>query len=138
VKVQDLYPSQVTTVSSSTDGVYSDYQATLYLKGTDSTFTSIPDAAVAHEYGHVWTLYHLYMSQNGDWSGYLNARGLAGNPLLDSSYMWARSEIIADDYRLLFGSPAAISERPLHLNTQLPDPRTVPGLRDFLRYTWTS
>lgn len=138
VKVQDTYASQVTTAASSSDGVYTSFQATLYLKGVNSSFVTQPNASLAHEYGHVWSLYHLYLSQNEDWSSYLTARGLAANPLLDSSYMWMRGEIIADDYRLLFGSPAAITERELHLNTQISDPRTVTGLQNFLRYSWTT
>jgi hypothetical protein len=36
----------------------------------------------------------------------------------------------------LFGSSAAISERPTHLNTDIPDPRNVPGLQTFLGSTW--
>ena len=136
IKVQDTYASQTTTAASSVGGVYTSFSATIWLKGVNSTFVTQPDASIAHEYGHAWTLYHLYMTENGDWDPYLDARGLAGNPLLDTSYSWDRHEIIADDYRLLFGSQLAISERPRHLNTQIPDPRDVPGLRDFLLNSW--
>jgi len=40
--------------------------------------------------------------------------------------------VSADDYRLLFGSGPAITERPTHLNNQIPDPRNVPGLKDYI------
>jgi hypothetical protein len=144
IKVQDTYASQVVTSASSSDGVYTSFSAAMYLKGVDSTFSIQPEATIAHEYGHVWTLYHLYLTENGDWSAYLDARWasgdgsvrLSGDPRLDSSYMWNRKEIIADDYRLLFGSPLAITERPLHMNTDIPQPSTVTGLRSFLLNIW--
>jgi hypothetical protein len=144
IKVQDVYGSQVVSSASSSGGVYLSFNATMYLKGVDSTFSIQPEAQIAHEYGHVWTLYHLYMTQNGDWSSYLNTRWanadgsvrLSGDSRLDSSYFWSRTEIIAEDYRLLFGSALAISERPLAMNPDLPPPALVPGLRDFLLNTW--
>jgi hypothetical protein len=144
IKVQDTYASQTVTSASASGGVYTSFRATIYLKGVSSTFVSQPDAVLAHEYGHAWSLYHLYMTQNGDWSRFLKARWtsadgsvtLATDPRLDSSYAWDRGEIIADDYRLLFGSAAAIAQRPVHMNTAIPDPRDVPGLRDFLLRTW--
>jgi hypothetical protein len=127
VKVQDSTPTQaVASVSGST------VSAVLYLQGTASGFQSTPDATVAHEYGHIWSTYHLQVHEGGDWTGYLKARGLYGDSRLDSSYTWSRTEIIADDYRLLFGSSAAISESDGHLNWNIPDPRTVTGLKDYL------
>jgi hypothetical protein len=136
IKVQDTYPSQTSTSVSTVDGRYQNFAAIMYLQGGSSTFSSQPDAVVGHEYGHVWTLYHLYLSQQGAWASYLDARGLTGNASLDSSYAWTRQEIIADDYRLLFGSAAAISERPTHLNSSIPDPRNVAGLSSFLTSSW--
>lgn len=137
VKVQDTYGSQVTTsAGTGSDGRYNNFHATMYLLGVNSTLNTQPDAAVGHEYGHVYTLYYLYMAHNGDWTSYLQARGLYGNPNLDTSYPWMTKEIAADDYRLLLGAAAAISENPQHLNTQIPDPRNVAGLKDFLQTTW--
>lgn len=136
VKVQDVYPSQVASGASSVGGRYTGFSATMYLKGVDSAFANVPDAQLAHEFGHVWTGYHLYMSQNGDWGSYLTKRGLAGDSRLDTAYHWDRGEIIAEDYRLLFGSAAAIQQRPWHMNTEIPDPRNVPGLRDFFTQVW--
>jgi hypothetical protein len=112
------------------------YSATISLKAVPGwTFYEQPDAVIAHEYGHAWTLHAYFVLHAQDWSSYLDFRGLTGNPLLDSSYNWSVEEIIADDYRLLFGSDLAISERPRHLNPYISDPRDVPGLADFLT-TW--
>src|SRR5206468_3973777 len=83
VKVQDTYGSQVTTSASGSGGQYTTFHATIYLKGTDSGFAARPDASVGHEYGHAWTLYHLYISKQNDWSSYLAARGLTGDSRLD-------------------------------------------------------
>ncbi|MFL5799744.1 MAG: Ig-like domain-containing protein [Actinomycetota bacterium] len=144
IEVQDTYSSQTTTSASSSGGVYTSFTATIYLKGVNSTFSVRPESQIAHEYGHAWTLYHLYMTQNGDWSSYLNYRWanadgsvrLGGDPRLDTTYTWNRFEIIAEDYRLLFGSSLAVSESPLHMNTDIPQPSSVTGLRSFLLNTW--
>jgi hypothetical protein len=143
IQVQDTYTSQAATGAVSSGGKYVSFNATIYLKGVNSTFVLTPDAALAHEYGHVWTLYNLYMTHNGDWSSYLNTRWassdgslLGGDSRLDSSYSWMRTEIIADDYRLLFGSSLASSEGPQHLNTVIPDPRNQPGLKNWMLSTW--
>lgn len=144
IKVQDTYASQVVTSASSSGGIYASFYATMYLMGVNSTFVSQPEAIIAHEYGHAWTLYHLYMTEQGDWTSYLNARWttsdgsltLATDSRLDSSYTWDRAEIIAEDYRLLFGSSLAISEQPGQMNTTIPDPRNVPGLKTFLLNVW--
>ena len=144
IKVQDVYASQVATSASGSGGIYTSFNATMYLMGANSTFSVQPDAQIAHEYAHAWTLYHLYLTHNGDWSAYLNARWansdgsvlLSGDARLDSTYGWNRREIIADDYRLLFGSALAISERPLHMNGSIPQPSVVTGLRQFLLTTW--
>lgn len=146
IRVQDTYSSQTTTSATKSGGVYTAFSATIYLKGVNSTFSVQPDAQIAHEYGHAWTLYHLYIDHNGIWSSYLQARWtmadgsitLATDPRLDSSYSWSRSEIIADDYRLLFGDALAISERPQHLNPYIPLPNDVTGLRSFFLNSWGS
>lgn len=143
IDVQDTYSSQAATSAVSSGGRYTSFSATIYLKGVSSNFSGSPDAGLAHEYGHVWTLYNLYMVHNGDWSSYLNTRwtasdgSLLGNSLyLDTSYTWMKTEIIADDYRLLFGSSLAISEEPQHLNTNIIDPRNQPGLGNWMLNTW--
>jgi hypothetical protein len=138
IKVQDTEASSTGTSTTQQDGRYTSFTAVIYLKGVNSNFVMQPDATIAHEYGHVWSLYHLYISRQGDWSSYLRARSLAGDDRLDSSYTWDRAEIIADDYRLLFGSATAIAQRSRHMNPYIADPRDVPGLRSFLEGTWTS
>jgi hypothetical protein len=138
VKVTAQYPSAETSSVSQTNGVYTNYHATMYLQaGSLSSFTTVPDNIVAHEYGHAWTLYHLYLSQSGDWSAWLQARGLTGDSRLESSYMWAKSEMIAEDYRLLFGTQAAQDESR-QMNYQIPDARTVAGLKNFFTSVWGS
>jgi hypothetical protein len=138
VDVQTQYASETSTAVSGSAGAYSNYQAIVYLQATPgSSFTGEPDAIIAHEYGVAWSLYHLYLSQGGDWTGWLQARGLLGDPRLDSNYMWDKTEMIAEDYRLLFGSSAAQSEMT-QMNYQIPDARTVPGLKTFFTTTWAN
>lgn len=145
VEVQDASASQtVTSVKGGSGTPYYGFSAKVYLKGVNSTFATQPDAQTAHEYGHVWTLYHLYMTHAGDWSAYVDTRWssadgsmtLAQDSRLDSTYSWSRAEIIADDYRLLFGSSLAVSQRPKHLNAYVVDPRNQAGLRDWFAQTW--
>jgi hypothetical protein len=136
VRVQTQYSSQTTTGASSSGGTYSSYHATIYLQATaSSVFTFRPDYVVAHEYGHAWTMYHLYISHAGDWGPYLQARGVLSDPRLDSTPNWSRNEMIADDYRMLFGTAAAVSQSG-YINSEVPDPRQVAGLRDFFLNFW--
>ena len=124
--------------ASQTNGVYTSFRATIYLKAVAGTvFPARPDDVVAHEYGCVWALYHLYMSHHGDWSLWLQARGILGDPRVDSTFSWSKNEMLADDYRMLFGSPAAQSEAA-YINPDVPDPRNVPGLRDFFLSVWAT
>jgi len=144
VDVQDTYASQTTASASQSGGVYSSYRATIYLKGVSSTFTTKPDAQLAHEYGHAWTRYYLFMRHNGDWSSYLSTRWsstdgsvtLATDSRTGTSYSWDPAEIIADDYRLLFGSSAAISESPGSLNTTIVAPSAQTGLSSWFLNSW--
>jgi hypothetical protein len=43
--------------------------------------------------------------------------------------------MIADDYRMLFRDAAAVSQAA-YINPNVPDPRTVAGLRDFFVNVW--
>lgn len=137
IKVQTQYASSTTTgVSGDPTTGYSNYQAVTYLDAAAGTaFTTIPDEVVAHEYGAAWGLYHLYMTEDGNWNGYLQARGILGDSRLDTNYMWNRSEILMEDYRLLFGTAAAQNEMA-QMNYQIPDARQVAGLKDFLSSSW--
>jgi hypothetical protein len=148
IDVQDQYSSMTTTMVQGSAGTYSHFQATTYLLGVNSTFASWPDYVLTHEYGEVWSQYHLFITHQGDWSPYLGARSdgstyngtayqyLGQDTRLYSSQTWQPAEIIADDYRLLFGSSAAISERPNNINTTITDPRNQPGLGTFLLQQW--
>lgn len=144
VRVLDGVSTMAYTSASTSNGVYTNFTGRIDLAGVNSNFANRPDASVAHEYGHVWTTYHLYITQQNNWSKYLNARWttedgsttLATDSRTDSSYSWSRGEIVADDYRLLFGTNAAITQRPSHMSSGLVDPRNVPHLRNFFLYTW--
>jgi hypothetical protein len=135
VKVQTAYASQTSTSAGTTGDRYTSFRATIYLNPTTGGFSRNPDVTLAHEYGHAWSMYHLYLTQQKDWTPWLQERGLLNEPKLDSTYTWTKAEIIAEDYRLLFGSPAAVSgANPM--NNALPDPRTIPGYRDWLSAVW--
>jgi len=144
VKVQDAYASQTTTSVSQVGTTFSNYHATVWLRGVSSTFADTPDNVLAHEYGHAWAHYYLYMTHQGDWSSWLGTRWdtadgsvvLAQDSRMDSSMTWSKSEMIADDYRLLFGSSAAISENDCYGNPNVPDPRSQAGLRACFLSTW--
>ena len=135
IKVSAQWASSTTTSVNLVGGVYTGYKANTYLQANGtSAFSNQPDAIIAHEYGHAWSLYHLYITQQGDWTSYLRARGLAGNTNLDTSYMWNRKEILAEDYRLLFGTTSAQNEMT-QMNYLIPDARQVAGLKAFLSDT---
>jgi hypothetical protein len=136
IKVQTVYASQTSTGVSESGGVYSNFRATIYLRADGTSgFDYRPDQVLAHEYGHAWTLYSLYIRHKGDWTPYLQARGLLGDTRLDSTYVWDKAEMIADDYRMLFGTSTAQNQLG-YINSAVADPRTVPGLQDFFVTSW--
>jgi hypothetical protein len=144
VKVRDDKPSQTVTSVVSSGGVYFDFDATMVLQGVNSSFASRPDFITAHEYGHAWTYRYAFLAQHDDWGPYLRFRWadaagtvrLATDPRLDTTYSWSRNEIIAEDYRLLFGSTASVAQAPAHMNSAIPEPIDVPNLRAFFLDTW--
>jgi len=118
--------------------VYSNFSAIIYLNVSNgSTFSVIPDATIAHEYGAAWSQYHLWISHSDDWTPYLTERNLLNNQLLDSNSNWSRNELLADDYRMLFGTPVAQNEQN-YINPYIPDPRTVAGLKDWFLNVWAA
>lgn len=121
------------TMAVSSNGVYTSYHATsnvTYLSLLDS------DSELFHEYGVAWSLYYAYMvQQDATLSAYLQARGLLGDPRVGSSYPWNVGEMIAEDYRQLFGTGSA--QAASQLNTDIPPAAAVPGLRDFLQSVFT-
>ncbi len=125
--------SCVTSVAG-TAGSYSDFSASVwfaYLSWLDNG-----DRGLFHEYGHAWTIYHEQIVQQEDgWGSYLQARGLAGDARLYSTKDWDPREMIAEDYRQLFGSDNARSYALA--NTDIPPAASVPGLADWMRNTFT-
>lgn len=138
VRVQDDQPSSASVSARREDGRFVGANSVIVLQGIGSTFANSPDATLAHEFGHVWTLYHLYMTQQGDWGKWLETRGLVGDSRLDSSYAWSASEMIADDYRLVLGSALAVSQKPWYINPEVAHPAAVPGLREFFNDVWAA
>ena len=148
INVQDMYASQTTSSWQQKSSGACCWQGTSWLNASPSTFSNGPDYVFTHEFGHAWTIYWLAMNHQGDWTPYLTTRldgttyngvtyqYLGQDPRLDSTQTWNKAEIIADDYRLLFGSPLAISERPYNINSAVVDPRNQPGLKDWLLNTW--
>jgi hypothetical protein len=126
--------STTSTMTIETNGAYSDYHATSYVD-YDSWLDG--DGALFHEYGHAWSLYYAYMvRQDPTLSAYLDARGLLGDPRVGTSYAWDPREMIAEDYRQLFGTPSAQAET--QMNRDVPPANQVPGLESFLRDTFTA
>jgi hypothetical protein len=115
------------------DGVYSGFRATCYLNY--ESWLNDGDDALFHEYGHAWSQYYAYMvQQDGTFSSYIRARGLSGDLRLGTSYAWDINEIIAEDYRQLFGDDSA--RLASQMNRDIPTPDAVAGLRDFLSNTF--
>lgn len=91
-----------------------------------------------HEYGHAWGNYNAVVSQQDpSYTAYLKERGLYGDSRLYSTKAWSPDEMLAEDYRLLFGSQSPNNQNYPYNNPDVPDPRTVPGLKDWLANTFT-
>jgi hypothetical protein len=126
----DLVSSGVTSTSITHSGTqYDGFQAL-----TDVDFVSwldTGDKVLSHEYGHAWSLYRAYLlQQDPSMQGYLQARGLTGDPRVNSTYSWYTNEMVAEDYRQLLGSATARSYP--QTNTEIPPAASVPGLREYL------
>jgi hypothetical protein len=148
VEISTARPSSTGTSASCCDvsGQYYGFAATMSLNpDSTSSFSNHPDAVMAHEYGHVWTNYWRYVnpSNAGAWTAYQNARWanadgslrLAQSTKLNSSYNWMDYEMAADDYRRLFGTPAA-QDQLTYLNSGVPDSKRVAGLAAFFLDSW--
>ncbi len=129
VKVGDGFGNYV-SVSFSTGG----FGAMMSLNA--DTFVSHPNYVVGHEYGHLYAHYYRGLVWGGSWASYLEARGLTGDPRLESSYKWRTNEIFAEDYRQLLASAEAWSDGPYQGNWNIPLASEVPGLKEFLCTTW--
>jgi hypothetical protein len=140
IEVQTTYSSSESTSAAccTNAGLYYNYHASVYLNPSSvQAFAVYPDGIMAHEYGHVWTNYWRFMNpaNAGAWDRYLSARGILGNPLVNSSYSWSPVEMSADDYRRSFGTPLAQSELS-YINSAVLDSLLVPGLANFFLTQW--
>jgi hypothetical protein len=140
IEVQTTYGSAESSSAACCDasGNWDNFHATIYLDPSPGlNFYYYPDAIMAHEYGHAWSWYWHYMNPaNGaSWTGYEQARGIYGNPSVGSTYCWTPFEMAADDYRILFGTPAAASEMT-YLNPYVPPPTQVAGLSNWFLSTF--
>lgn len=133
--VRVAYGSVDQTVSSSSyDGTrYSGFSASVYV--TWASWLDRGAFTLFHEYGHAWSGYYATIV-NGDngLTGYLRARGLEGDSRVDSAYGWDRNELVAEDYRQLFGDAAGRAQA--QANAELPSAASVAGLEDYLRTTF--
>lgn len=112
-------------------GVYTSFRATLWV--SYRSWLNNADRTLAHEYGHAWAEYHTTMTQQDrTWTAYLEARGLAGDQRIGSSYAWLPTEIAAEDYRNLFAGAAA--RTPVgQINKDIPFAWDVTGFAEWLR-----
>lgn len=121
------------TMAVQTNGVYTDYSATsnvTYVSWLDG------DGELFHEYGHAWSLYYAHLvQQDPSLTAYVKARGLQGDARLGTSYAWEPREMIAEDYRQLFGTASA--RAVAQMNREIPPAKDVPGLAAFLSTTFT-
>ncbi len=101
----------------------------------DNVLSSTVNYSFAHEYGHVWSNFYRWTYWKGSWDAYLQARGLLGDSRLNSTKCWQPAELIAEDYRQLFG--AAEARTKALCVRDIPAASAVAGLRDFLGMTWT-
>lgn len=130
----DYGTQNYTSVSvSGTAGSFSNYRATVYI--TLQGWLDSSDRILDHEYGHAWSNFYADMVQQDDtFSAYLKVRGIDGDPRLDTSHAWDRHELIAEDFRQLFGS--ATAQLAAQENSDLPPASQVSGLRDYLSTTF--
>jgi hypothetical protein len=138
VKVQTTNPSGLAGSASGiqADGNYSTYKATMYLDARSTAIFPVrPDFTIAHEYGHFWANTWMFLKHQGSITDFMVQRGIAGDSRIGSSYAWTPSEIIADDYRLLFATQLA-QDQASPINRDIPDPRSVVGLRDWFLNSW--
>jgi FlaG/FlaF family flagellin (archaellin) len=116
------------SMATKLNGVYTDYRAT-----SDVTWSGWlrGDGELFHEYGHAWSMYYANMVQADPTLGaYLQARGLGEDARVGTAYPWMPGELIAEDYRQLFGTVSAQGDT--QMNRDIPVAKDVPGLKSFL------
>lgn len=122
-----------------TPGSYTSYNAVSNISWgnwIDDVYSGWPAATLFHEYGHAWDGYYTYLvQQTGNHDGYLKARGLYGDSRINTSYAWNEREMLAEDYRQLFGdTPAKLLPQ---INKDIPLASQVAGLADYLSSVFT-
>jgi fibronectin type 3 domain-containing protein len=136
-----------------TTKVYFDYQSSAFCSssyaGSPGTFNAFSascwidwlswvdtgDQVLFHEYGHAWSHYYEYIvQQDGTFNKYLAARGLTGDSRIGTNVYWDPKEMIAEDYRQLFGSESARSFA--QANKDIPPAKDVPNLETYLSITY--
>jgi hypothetical protein len=87
---------------------------------------------VTHEIGHIFHRHFLPDSSVGSWAEWAALRGVTDASIFNENAMHAfrPHEIFAEDFRVLFGGPAARGNGAIE-NPELPTPGAVPGLREF-------
>ena len=88
-----------------------------------------PERLMAHEFGHAWTHYFRLKYHNGSWDEYVAQRNIEPGSYAST----VPHEVIAEDYRICFGTPAAVE-------SGLPNPDGVapptPAQCAFLADVW--
>lgn len=97
------------------------------------TYYGMSQAKIArlavHEMGHQ---IDFQLMNESKWNEYRKIRGLINTTTFNNgsaTYENRPQEIFAEDFRILFGGESA--RQAAHLNTNLPNPETIPALRDF-------
>jgi hypothetical protein len=87
---------------------------------------------VAHELGHVFQYRHLPDPMESGWDEYRRIRGIEDETVYSNGarHAYRPREIFAEDFRVLFGGPAAFFGGRVE-NPDLPSPTMVAGLEDF-------
>lgn len=108
---------------------YHDYDAAAHVSYI--SWLDDGDRTLFHEYGHAWSLYYAYIVQQDPlMTDYQKVRGIYGDTRVNSNYEWQVNEIIAEDYRQLFGSPTSSGDG--QINNSIPLAKDVPGLKEYL------
>jgi len=88
---------------------------------------------VSHEMGHVFQYSHFSEELEGRWDDYRQIRGIENETIFSNSaqHAYRPREIFAEDFRVLFGSPAAYFGGRVE-NPAIAAPETVDGLKAFM------
>jgi hypothetical protein len=92
---------------------------------------SVAAYIIAHELGHAF--HNAFMSSaSSQWREYRSLRGIANEASFNegAAHAYRPHEIFAEDFRVLFGGSEAYFDGHVE-NTEIAEPETVPGLRDF-------